>query len=417
MLTQSMPSTLLFHQFLKRFCQTLLGRATLRIFGFLTFPLVTFYLLPAEMGLFQLLCSGFGLAIELFTCGLRSQYDILFFQRQTARLTLIGQNLWVYKRITAIFFLLSVIITSFFLKTVYVIALYALFSYVKIYNELFLNNLRFQFRFFHYNTVCMVCGLCQTVFIIVNFTLLQGGLLGFVFAFLLAELITFSYVYHQSKRSRRLIQNLKTSKLQWQSIAKLIKNALFFIPSTLSFWLQTNIDQWMLGSLASLSSVGCYSVALKFSNLFEYVINASILAIYTPILYSLLKTDFHQGKRVNQRMVTTILALSVPIFLCIFRWNFLFHSIIGKNYTHALIFIAPLITATLFRLSTALFNLVFFFQGHVRFSIFNTLFAVLINVVLNYTLIPKYGIYGCVAATNASFVSSLIVANWKHWRC
>ena len=84
-----------------------------------------------------------------------------------------------------------------------------------------------------------------------------------------------------------------------------------FIYAGLGFWLFTSMDRWMLTAYTSLSEVGIYSVAFKFSSIILFISTAFGMA-WSPIAIKI-KTDYPQ---VYKRIYADLLL--VLLFLCCF---------------------------------------------------------------------------------------------------
>ncbi|PIR87418.1 MAG: hypothetical protein COU11_00625 [Candidatus Harrisonbacteria bacterium CG10_big_fil_rev_8_21_14_0_10_49_15] len=196
---------------------------------------------------------------------------------------------------------------------------------------------------------------------------------------------------------------------------KLIKPILTlawpFAISGLLGGLMLNTDILMLGWYTSAEDVGLYSAAQRIIQIL-YILPAILAASILPIFARLAAGDKEKFRRVFERVASIILLAAIPIAVG--------GAILNKEII-TLIFGFPFLAAAIpFALlsltiladypSVILSNAIFSYNKHRKLVVFAAIggFG---NVVLNFLLIPRYGIIGCAIAT----LITQIISNAYLW--
>lgn len=158
-------------------------------------------------------------------------------------------------------------------------------------------------------------------------------------------------------------------------------------------------DQLMVGSMLGDSELGIYSIAVKCSE-FWYIIPATIYTVFLPVLSNSMYYDKSEFWDKLQKFADILGAISYfAIILLVFFGTQIILMAYGKEYYKA----GSIAKAYIFGgLPVGIgYALSAYVSIHEQswFSFINTLFGCILNLLLNYLLIPKYGVYGAVIAT------------------
>ena len=159
------------------------------------------------------------------------------------------------------------------------------------------------------------------------------------------------------------------------------------------------MDILMLGYFTNASTVGLYHPAARTAGLLQALL-MSFISIYAPMI-----SQFHSEKnllKMNQtyKMVSRwLLVFSIPISIMfiLFPENIL--SLFGKEYISSSNVLIILTIATLLQAIFGAASPTLGMSGFTRLILINTCIAFILNLGLNYTLIPLYGINGAAYAT------------------
>lgn len=145
---------------------------------------------------------------------------------------------------------------------------------------------------------------------------------------------------------------------------------------------------------------------------------ASSGSIYTPITSSLYsKGLIEEIGRTYQILTKWIFSVTFPMFLVIFLFpetvlNFFY----GASYVQAAPALQILALGFMFHTFLGLNDLTLVVMGKTRFLMFTSFLATASNVVLNYALIPSFGMIGAAFASLFSYCIANIVNSSKLYR-
>jgi O-antigen/teichoic acid export membrane protein len=173
-------------------------------------------------------------------------------------------------------------------------------------------------------------------------------------------------------------------------------------------------DTLMLGGLKSSTDVGLYNAAYPLAGFILSPLGAMLL-IYMPVASELYaQGSIPEMKRNFSILTKWLCSATLPLFLILFLFpetvlGFLF----GASYVPA---------ATALRILSVGFIISNFLgpngatlvaMGEVRFVMWTTLAAAVVNVGLNIVLIPPLGIEGAAIASLASIICNNLMGVWK----
>ena len=163
-------------------------------------------------------------------------------------------------------------------------------------------------------------------------------------------------------------------------------------------------DRLMINYYCGTDKAGIYGVAYNLAMILTFVIN-SISNAYTPWLYNKIK----KGDYKDNQKITLYIALLLAVLISLIIW--LTPEIIwvmaGEEYLEA-IWVVPPVAASLLLLLYTDFSTNIEFYYKKRFGlVFASIFAAILNIVLNALLIPQFGF---VAAGYTTLLSYIVFA-------
>ena len=240
---------------------------------------------------------------------------------------------------------------------------------------------------------------------------LTGPLLANFISFLGAFLIALFFL-------KRLFPETFSSKIKSYSLRKDL--IYYSLPTSLTnmfnmFLMWT--DRLWVGYFRSEADVGIYQAAAQIATLFVIIVGA-FGAILSPII-----ADLYSDKE-NQRLndlykVSTRwgLYLSMPIFLVIiFLPKDVMTAIFGAEYASGSLALIILAIGQLINLATGNVGPVLMMTGHQNRWLITSMIVLGVNFVMNWTLVPLYGLTGAAFSTGVTigvlFISGLLQARW-----
>lgn len=203
------------------------------------------------------------------------------------------------------------------------------------------------------------------------------------------------YVYHLTKS-----RNLFVAEY-WNFIFKF---GMPLIPHFLAGKILAGFDKIMINKMVSTSAAGIYSLAYSLSYLM-LIVNDAILHSLIPYTYKCIKDDKKEDIK-GISIITLLLVAGANLILILFAPEAV--KIFAPEEYFEAIYIIPAVSASVFYMF--LFNLfanIEYYYKETKYVGMASVFAAVMNVVLNYIFIPKYGY---VAAGYTTLVSYILYA-------
>ena len=173
------------------------------------------------------------------------------------------------------------------------------------------------------------------------------------------------------------------------------------ILGTLMHWM----DIMMLGYFTDTTTVGSYHPATRSAGLLRTVLVA-FMGIFAPMMAELnRKSDVFEMGKLYKLIVRWIISLSIPIAIIMILFSKKIMLLFGGNYVAASNALAILTLAAFIQTIFGGGGHTLTMTGFTKINMVNSIIAVLINIVLNITWIPLYGIMGAAYATLVSMAA------------
>ncbi len=165
----------------------------------------------------------------------------------------------------------------------------------------------------------------------------------------------------------------------------------------------------MLGSMVGTHAVGLYGAAISLSQGWAFV----PMALLTSLMPSIARQrTWDEQRNLIRLMYLVILACSLPVVLLLgYFAEPLVLMLFGSAYAESATIIPICAVTMLFALlGTLSYRVIVLFSGY-RFIAIKMPLVALINIALNYLLIPKFGLKGAAISTLLAEFCSFFVLN------
>ena len=180
----------------------------------------------------------------------------------------------------------------------------------------------------------------------------------------------------------------------------LLRESWPLILSGLTIMIYMKIDQIMLGEMISIQAVGLYSSATRISEVW-YFIPTAIASSVAPSIYAAKKekNEFLYYRRIEQLLrLLSLSAITIAIPMSFFS-GIIMTVLFGNEYAASGPILAVHTWAALFVFMGIGTSCWFIAEGLNHLALSRTLLGVVINIILNFFLIPFYGGLGAAIAT------------------
>jgi O-antigen/teichoic acid export membrane protein len=179
----------------------------------------------------------------------------------------------------------------------------------------------------------------------------------------------------------------------------MIKESLPFGLISLSGMVYTYLDSIILSLLQPMEVVGWYSAAYRLMLVLLFIPTAVNVAVF-PVMSKYFVSAHDALKLLYERYFKLMIIIGIPIgFGTIFLANKIIILIFGPAYTNSTIALQILIWTMVFTFAGASFVQVFMATNRQLLITKISLFCVVINLILNLILIPKFSYVGASVAT------------------
>ena len=381
-----------------------IGDAMTRVVALVLLPIYTHILTTEEYGKLAIITLVSTIALLILDSGLGTAFFRFYFQMKSPpeRRKLTGTIL-IYLLLAGVVILLPLILLFDWIAPLFITdaSLGALIRIALIGTLFDLSSVipfaifRAENRAKRYATLSFVRFFVGATLNIIAVVTLRKGALGVVYANLLTSILIFIIC---------LVQTLRA--IEWTMDTKLLRRLLVFglplIPAHLAAWALNLSDRIFLQKYAGFSELGVYAVSYSIAGLLNMVIGWFNTA-YAPYCYSI--ADQADARIVYARIFTYALALFSFFGLClsVFAREALMLLTTPAYYGAAKI--VPLIVLSyLFLEINYLLSFGLDLTGKTGYGPFIIGTGAIINLILNYTLIPLYGMIGAALATVISYM-------------
>jgi polysaccharide transporter, PST family len=206
-------------------------------------------------------------------------------------------------------------------------------------------------------------------------------------------------------------QPLKLWSWNAQLARKLLKESLPLIFSGLTIMIYMRIDQIMLGQMIGDQAVGIYSAATRISEVW-YFVPIAVASSVSPAIYEAKKVSealyYRRLGQLNRVLVLGSIGIALPMT---FLSQVLMVMLFGDKYADSGGVLAIHIWAAVFVFTGVATSSWFVAENLTHLQLYRTLGGAIANVLLNFILIPLYGVTGAAIATVISQAIASLFSN------
>ncbi len=389
-----------------------LGNIATKLTGIVLLPLYTKYITVAEYGILGILEVTLIILTQVFSLGQKSSFlrfyhlEEYISKRKPTLFTMFIFLLMTGGVFLGLTWILAEPFSRFFTQSqnfeVY-LKLSAGIVFLRVINQLFLNVLRAEEKSGFYvivNLVKLAVGLGLNIYFV---AVARLGVKGIMFSFIMGEGLLFLLLFPGV-----------LSDMVAEFDSRILKASLRFgIPlifSSLAGMLLNVGDRYIIKYLLNYHQVGLYNLGYKIGSVFNVLLIQSFSLGLLPLAY---KAYGQEGdKRYYSKMLTYFVfaLLWTGLGLSIFSREVIHTFALNQEYWPAYTVVPIIVLAYVFSGGNWVVSLGLFLRKKTPFVAFNNIAVVLLNIGLNFILIPRYKIMGAAVATLVSFVTLYILS-------
>lgn len=272
-----------------------------------------------------------------------------------------------------------------------------LYTLTLAFSQIFLCYLRGKEFLLKYSIGNIIQSLTIAIFNIIFLIGMKKGIEGYLMAYILANVCTGLYGFWAGKVN--LV--IKKYSIDIELSKNMIKYSVVLIPNSFMWWIMNSSDRMMVSAMISVTANGVYAVAYKIPTLLS-----TITTIFNQAWsYSAIREDESEDKeeynnRVYNNLVTIVIVVATGLLMIMKPFLSVY---VGKEYYAAWHYVPYLIVGFVFMtLGSFIATSYTVHKDSMGFLISGTVGAI-INLILNFILIPMMGVSGAAFATCISY--------------
>jgi len=220
--------------------------------------------------------------------------------------------------------------------------------------------------------------------------------------------LMFAYILIYLVKNRSLIN--VTFNIDKDLLTKYLKYGLPLLGLSISNWFLTSSDRYIIRYFENDFSVGIYSTNYALGNSIYMMIALIIINAFHPIIVKTWDNDKEEGIKLLNKVLDYYLMVVVPVvFYGCVKSSILLGMFKGDTYSkYNNIFIWTVLGIFIYGISIIYHKYYELTHNTIRILLYNLMAAVL-NIALNFWLIPKYGFSVAAFTTFVSYVAYLLV--------
>lgn len=218
---------------------------------------------------------------------------------------------------------------------------------------------------------------------------LLGRVVGYVLPVLIVNFIIYAFIFYKGRGMR------------WKFAVYAIQISVPLIPHHLASNVLATSDRLMIMNYCGAGDMALYSLAYTCSTMVT-LLHTSINQALVPWLYNNMHTSNLKIIRQNTKIIITAflygiigILLFTPEILLVFG---------GENYFSAIWVMPPVIIGCCYQFAYTLYVNIEFYEKKTMSVSIGTVFAAIINIILNMVFIPRYGYIAAAYTTLIGYI-------------
>jgi O-antigen/teichoic acid export membrane protein len=216
-------------------------------------------------------------------------------------------------------------------------------------------------------------------------------------------LVSFSiYIYYLSK-----VSSISLKSFSWFRTKSIIRTSFPLFLSSMAIVLYMKVDQIMIGNMIGDRDLGIYSVAVRLSELW-YFVPMAVSSSFYPHLIQLYQENRNKYWFELQRLHVFLFGISFAVAICVQIFSDIgIEYLYGEDFKESSNVLKIHVWSGVFVFLGVAGSNHFIISNIQKYSFYKSAIGLLTNIILNFLLIPRMGIYGAAIATLISqFVAS-----------
>lgn len=375
-----------------------IGSALSKLLIFILVPILTRELSPEDYGISELIVNTVNLVVPIFTLVIFEailRYTLDNTNDKTAVLA-VGIRVTVY----GILILTPVVLLiSCFWDNDFVLVSFLGLYIMSAFKNCFVYYARGKNKFVIITSISVIEGIALLNLVVLFVCTFNQGVYGYIAGMFISNMlanILYCYLLHINIFSFLKVRNNELEK-------SMIMYSVPMIFNSIGWWVNNVLDRYMLSFFCSISLTGIYSVSYKIPGLLNTIVDVFMQA------WKVSATEEYENGRISHYNKGYTVFVYSSILICSFLICFskLFSTVLfGLEYQDAWKYSVVLIIAFLFNGISGYIGTIFTAVKQTKYIAYSTVVGAIVNIILNFILIPTYTALGVGIAT---MISNIVI--------
>lgn len=173
-----------------------------------------------------------------------------------------------------------------------------------------------------------------------------------------------------------------------------------YLSNLLNFF-NYRLDMWVIEYYLPLEQLGFYVLAVNLTQML-WMVSEPISTVVTPYLNQPESEERNASFMAFHRLNTSSVLLLSVLGWILAEW--LIPLIYGADFAGAVLPFRILLAGNFFACASKTYGVLNYISNRVRFNLYATAAGLVVSLILDFTLIPRYGITGAAWASNAAYL-------------
>ena len=376
-----------------------LGNIGSRFITFLLVPLYTNVLNPTQYGEVDLIVTLATVLVPILTLNIGEAVMRFSLDKGGKDNLSIMKNGWMAIAISI--FIAAILTPLLFLYNGFNVSpiTIILFCLSQGFSVIAVTNLRGKEKLVDYSIINILQTFLIAVLNIIFLVVLKKGIEGYFTSYILANFIVSMISFYRGEA----FEALKFGKFDSRLFKEMVKYSMFLIPTSLMWWIMNSSDRVMVSSMIGVEANGIYAISYKIPSIlssFSMIFNQAWS--YSAIKEAESEDAEEYSNNIYRKMFVT-LTLLTGFFIATIKP--LLSVYVNDSYFDAWKYTPYLLIGFMFLTLATFLSTSYTVHKDSRGFLISGMAGAILNVILNWLLIPKIGIAGAALATGISYFS------------
>lgn len=387
----------------------MISNIVLKAANFLFLPLYTKYLAPAEMGISDTITNFTAFILPLLVCGFDAAFSVFYFDKEdperykkvfnTVQITMMKMSIVVLLLILCARPVSMILFGNGDYSVAIDISLIGIF--LNLWMLSFSLHIRMQNRMLVMGIISIVTSLSMLVLNVIFVVYLNMGYMSLIVSSTLAHALQMVLYIVCGKIK------IERSFYDKQLFKEMLKYALPMLPIAVVNWILALSDRYVILYFWDEEAVGLYGVANRFVTILN-VVTTSITTAFTSFAFSNAQNDGAKEKYVKV-LSYVYMVLIVGVFTISIFAKPIIEIMTEQSYYDSYVLLQPLLFGQVCYCTSSIIGYGFAHAHKSQYFLIPSSVAMVINVVLNFVFVPRYGAYAASLTTLSGYLVMMYI--------